>query len=180
MLKFDGGWRFDSPGKNPHGVIQDSSELIGKTANQGDQQSILEHFKGYFAVAAGATTGWSSSTSWAQTNLVNYTDKADDNAPMLIEVFYEACATLQKAYPEITVPDVNRIPAEHAAGYEIQPPSLITIELEPASGPARPTSAVDGLCRRRRPITPDPSTYALARTDVSSRRPMTSIPSAFG
>jgi hypothetical protein len=51
MLKFKGSWRFDSPGAIPKAVVWDFSELIGKIAAQGDQQSILEHFKQYFAGA---------------------------------------------------------------------------------------------------------------------------------
>ena len=129
MLKFNGDWRFDSPGEVARGVINGFSELIGKVVNQGDQQRILEHFKAYFAGAVGTTTSWSSSASWAQTDLDNYMDRAAANAPLFIEAFYDACAALQNAHPEITVPDVNRINrvlAEHAAGYEIQPPHLIS------------------------------------------------------
>jgi hypothetical protein len=124
MLKFNGGWRFDSPGPIPNGVVWDFSELIGKIAAQGDQQPILEHFKQYFAGAAGTASGWSSSASWAQTDLDNYMRQAAENAPLFIEAFYDACGTVEK---DIAVPDVsvmNRVLAKHKSGYEIQPPDL--------------------------------------------------------
>ncbi len=142
MLKFNGGWRFDSPGPIPNGVVSDISELIGKIAAQGDQQPILEHFKQYFAGAAGTTSGWSSSASWAQTDLDNYMRQAAENAPLFIEAFYEACGSVGK---DIAVPDVsviNRVLAKHKSGYEIRPPDLvgtdnlvtaIAVEEKPAS-----------------------------------------------
>jgi hypothetical protein len=57
-------------------------DLIGKIDNQGDQQSILEHFKVYFADSIGTTSSWSSGASWAQTDLDNYMDRAAGNAPL--------------------------------------------------------------------------------------------------
>jgi hypothetical protein len=42
MPKFDGDWRFDSPGEIAHCVISGFSDLIGKIANHADRQSILE------------------------------------------------------------------------------------------------------------------------------------------
>ena len=67
MLKFNGTWRFDSPGPMASAAVSDFSVLIGKVAAQGEQQRILEHFKSYFACAAGAASSWSSNASWAQT-----------------------------------------------------------------------------------------------------------------
>ena len=67
MLKFSGGWRFDNPGRIADGVSAEFSRLIGKVASQGDSRlSILEHFKAYFASAAGTTSSRSSSESWAR------------------------------------------------------------------------------------------------------------------
>jgi hypothetical protein len=129
MLKFNGAWRFDSPGEIASGVINEISALIGKIANQGDQQAILEHFKAYFAGAAGTTSSWSSNASWAESDLDRYMREAAENAPLFIEAFYDACMSLQKKYPEFAVPDVsrmNRVLAEQAAGYEIRPPDLIS------------------------------------------------------
>jgi hypothetical protein len=130
MLKFNGAWRFDSPGRIADGVSAEFSRLIGKVASQGDsRQSILEHFKSFFASAAGTTSSWSSSTSWAETDLEGYISDAAANAPMFIEAFYDACESLQRAHPDYVVPDVgmiNRALAKHNAGYQIQPPDLIS------------------------------------------------------
>jgi hypothetical protein len=129
MLKFDGSWRFHSPGKIAEGVVWQFNTLIGKIAAQGgDRQRTLEHFKSAFANAAGSTSSWSSNASWAETDLLNYMQHAADNAPLFIEAFYEGCTSLGAANPDIFVPDaamINRVLAEHDAGYEIQPPDLI-------------------------------------------------------
>lgn len=62
MLKFDGSWRFHSP---------------GKIAAQGrKRQRALEHFKSTLAKAAGSTSSWSSNASWAETHLLNYMQHA--------------------------------------------------------------------------------------------------------
>ena len=63
MLKFNPAWRFDSPGEIADGVVADFFDLIGKIANQGDRKAILEHFKVYFAGAAGITAYSSSNVS---------------------------------------------------------------------------------------------------------------------
>ena len=101
MLKFDGAWRFDtSPGGVPADVVNDFVELIGKVATQGDRQEILEHFKRYFASAAGTTVSWSSSVSWAETDLQSHMEQAAANAPLFIEAFYDACEVLQNLLEE--------------------------------------------------------------------------------
>lgn len=128
MLKFNGAWRFKSPGSIAGGVESEFSRMIGRIASQGDRQPILEHFKAYFAGAAGVSSSWSSSASWAETDLYNYMTHAAENAPLFIEAFYDACMTLQTAHPEIFVPDttmINNVLAEHGAGYYIQPPDLV-------------------------------------------------------
>lgn len=128
MLKFDGSWRFNSPGPIANGVKDEFFSLIRKVAAQGDRQRILEHFKYYFANATGSTSSWSSSTSWAESDLDAYMDDAAANAPLSIEAFFDACVALKNKQPEIAVPDdvmINRILAEHNAGYSIQPPDLL-------------------------------------------------------
>lgn len=128
MLKFEGAWRFNSPGAVPDGVKDQFSNLIGKVAAQGDRQRILEHFKHYFANAVGLTSSWSSSASWAETDLNSYMDEAAGNAPLFIEAFYDACTALKTRHPDLVVPDttmINLILARHSAGYDVQPPDLI-------------------------------------------------------
>ena len=131
MLEFNGAWRFESPSSIPSSVIYDLSALIGKITTQGDSQAILERFKSYFAGAAGTTSSWSSSTSWAESDLHTYMQEAASNAPLFIEAFYDACESLRKE--DIAVPAVkiiNRVLAKHDTGYEIQPPNLVSHNVE--------------------------------------------------
>lgn len=126
MLKFNDAWRFDSPGLIPPGVVQGFSDLMRKIVSQGDRHRLLEHFKGYFAAAAGFTSNWSSSASWAETDLDSYMDHAAKNAPLFIEAFYDAYEALHPS--GIGLPDlnrVNRVLLENDAGYEISPPDLV-------------------------------------------------------
>ena len=129
MLKFNGAWRFDSPGGIPAGVVNDFFDLIGRIASQSERrQAVLEHFKRYFANASGSATGWSSSESWAESDPDSYMEYAANNAPLFIEAFYDACETLQANHPEFALPDVgwmNRTLSDNGAGYEIRPPDLI-------------------------------------------------------
>lgn len=128
MLNFDASWRFESPGEIPQPVVHKFREFIVRIATQGDQWDTLEHFKSYFARAAGRTPSRSSSESWADSDLADYMYQAADNAAMFIEAFYDGCSLLQKQNPGYGVPDVtvmNRTLREHEAGYEIRPPDLI-------------------------------------------------------
>jgi hypothetical protein len=129
MLKFDKRFRFDSPGDIPSGVISAFQDFIGIIANQGSEKGTYEHFKSYFGGAAGISGGWSSSASWAQSDLYAYMDQAARNAPLFIEAFYDACDSLANSDPDLAIPDldrINRVLAEHNAGYQIDPPNLIS------------------------------------------------------
>ncbi len=127
MPKFEHSWRFDSPGPIAASVERGFLELIGKIASQGNRQDILEHFKSYFANAAGIACYRSSNESWAETDLDRDMGQAAENAPLFIEAFYDACEALRSS-GDFAVPDVariNRVLAENAAGYEIEPPNLV-------------------------------------------------------
>lgn len=126
MLQFNGDWRFETPGPIPDGVRRDFKDLIGKITTQGDDQEVFERFKAYFASAAGTTSSWSSSTSWAESDMHDLMNNAANNAPLFIEAFYDACESLRKegkGTPSTRV--INKILADHNAGYEIRPPDLI-------------------------------------------------------
>lgn len=145
MLKFNPAWRFDTPGSVPPGLVSDFADLIGKVATQGNRQGFLEHYKTYFAAAAGATATWSSNASWADTDLQNYMGQAAANAPLFIEAFYDACEALRRDHSNIAVPDVNlinRVLTKHEIGYEICPPDLMTRSSTAAviSVPEKPVS----------------------------------------
>jgi hypothetical protein len=62
MLHFDQRWRLVAPGPISTEVQDEFYGLIMKVATQGGrQQSILEHYKTYFAAAAGRASSTSSS-----------------------------------------------------------------------------------------------------------------------
>ena len=131
MLKFQSDWHFTSPGSLSIEVINEFDDLVHKVANQGQQWGMLEHFKVYFARAAGSTASTSSSESWAASDLHNYMMQAADNAPLFIAAFYDACVAAQEDDPEISIPDVsvvNRLLAKHSVGYELRPPHLLSLD----------------------------------------------------
>lgn len=144
MLKFNGTWRFSSPGGIPDGVVNDFFDFISRIATQGSRQGILEHFKSYFGNAAGMSSSRSSSASWAESDLQTYMSNAAQNAPLFIEAFFDACTALNRAQPDFAIPDLammNGVLAKHGAGYDIQPPDLIARNPQAAIDvPERPAS----------------------------------------
>jgi hypothetical protein len=133
-LKFKGTWRVRPPGDGqylqttiPAAAVWDVVALILKVATQGDRQRTLEHFKGYFCEAAGATHTWSSSVSWAESDLRSFAQEAAANAPLFIEAFHDACASFGSEDEDVYVPDVdtiNELLARHNVGYVVRPPRL--------------------------------------------------------
>lgn len=144
MLQFELEWRFASSDPIPTTVVHRFSELISRIAFDGQRQSLLEHFKGYFARAAGVPHYLSSNASWAATDLEMIMGQAASNAPLFIEAFYDACEKLRQTEPATVVPSVaimNRILAECEAGYQIDPPNLIRTRYnEPIAVPESATS----------------------------------------
>lgn len=131
MLRFSGAWRFAPPVDNgtiPNPLVNDVSELVYRIVAQGDRHELLEHFKGFFARAAGVSDSWSSSESWAETDLRRRMDEAAANAPLFIEAFYDACETLRSG--ELAVPDLpmlNSLLARYGLPYRIEPPHLTSL-----------------------------------------------------
>ncbi|MET4296566.1 hypothetical protein ABIB06_007361 [Bradyrhizobium sp. LB8.2] len=129
MLNFDPSWRFRSPGKITRGVVSDLTVLIKRVSGQfGNRQTIIEHYKRYFADAAGRPAHQSSSLSWAESDLDDYMLEAAENAALFIEAFFDAGQALRNQHPELVVPDVaaiNHVLSSHDAGYEVSPPHLI-------------------------------------------------------
>lgn len=135
MLKFNGAWRFDPPATLDSQVISEFSEYIARIVAQGNLQDILEHFKNYFAMAAGTTSSWSSSAGWAETDLQRYMNEAAQNAPLFIAAFYDACESLKATNPEIHTPGVPKINAlllKHGLDFELRPPNLVARGLSSA------------------------------------------------
>ena len=128
MLEFEGDWRYESPGAVEREVESAFRQLIDRICGQGWRKRILEHFKSYFASAAGVPHHTSSDEGWASTDLDALMNEAAANAPMFIEAFYDACEKLERRHPEMEMPGVvriNRILSEAGAGFQIDPPRLI-------------------------------------------------------
>jgi hypothetical protein len=136
MLQFDPKWRFKPPPDGryrntalPQEALRELDRLIGKVATQGERWDILEHFKGAFCKACGASHAWSSSESWAETDLSASMRHAAANAPLFLEAFHEACEELREQ--GLFAPDapmINEICEKHNVGYVLKPPELILRE----------------------------------------------------
>ena len=128
-LEFNASWRFEAPaGEVPNNLINEFSKLIAVIATQRPGQATLEHFKGYFAAAAGTTSSWSSNSGWAQSDLDSYMQQAALNVPLFIEAFFDGCEAFRRegvAVPEVRI--VNRLIAESEVPYRIDPPELVSL-----------------------------------------------------
>lgn len=136
MLKFDPTWRLVSPGPIARGVISDFVALIKRVAGQRDNRKhIIEHYKRYFADAAGRPHYDSSSLSWAESDLSDYMKEAGENAAAFIEAFYDAGQALQRQDEDFVVPDVsmiNHFLSINDAGWEVSLPNLIARKPQPS------------------------------------------------
>jgi len=97
VLKFNNHWRFAPPEDGtyvnksvPREAVEDMYGLALKVATQGSRQGVIEHFKSYTASAAGMPVGRSSNEQWAASDLDRNLTAAAENAPLLIEAFYDA------------------------------------------------------------------------------------------
>ncbi|MCJ2097486.1 hypothetical protein [Methylobacterium sp. E-046] len=122
-MDFEKSWRFSSPGAVSNDVVNAFYEMIEQIARQGDTKRIVEWFKAAFY---GGSIGWSSNLGWAWSDLSTAMSRAAENGPLFIEAFWETCVKLDEE--GLAVPDaahINRVLAEHSAGYELQPPRLV-------------------------------------------------------
>lgn len=133
-LRFPGAWRFTPLGDGafvnsvmPPQAVGEFSTLIDRMPAPRGRWGMLEHFKHHFGASS-----WSSSESWAQSDLMRVMDSAADNAPLFIEHFYDACEALREAADGWFVPDashINAILTTYNVGYVIQSPDLLSREL---------------------------------------------------
>jgi hypothetical protein len=137
MLNFNTEWRFDSPEPISPKVREGFSALIKRCVVADNAKDVYEHFKQFFAVAAGTTASSSSSTGWAETDLDSYMSEASENAPLFIEAFFEGCQALPQSFPRPSLARINRVLEESNSGWLIKPPLLIRLgdDFEPRSEP---------------------------------------------
>ena len=148
MVEFNPDWRFDSPGEISEETYRGLCELMRPIINP-RPKFVYEHFKEYFAPAAGSTAYPSSSASWAETDLDSHMSVAKQNAALFIEAFYEACESLPDGYPKPGVARINRVLAQTDSGWTIQPPHLIRLN---NSEPVQVEGVADHLDTRARDV----------------------------
>ena len=129
-LNFDSRWRFKSPGPAPIELVREFYAIVAKiAAAQGQsRQGVLEHYKDYFAGAAGTVSNRSSSAGWAASDLDGYMRDAAENAPLFIEAFFEACEALKAE--GLHTPDavlINVVLENTGTKYRLDPPNLIVV-----------------------------------------------------
>jgi hypothetical protein len=135
MLDFNPSWRFSSPGSIDGDVREEFFLMIKKTAAQhGNRKFVVEHYKTFFADAAGRTSYDSSSLSWAESDLRDYMGDASQNAPLFLEAFYDAGVALGSQHPQLVIPPISLVNftlSRFGAGYELNPPELLSQNLSP-------------------------------------------------
>src|SRR3546814_13041152 len=83
-------------------AVNACNSLVHSIASQSESSwSIFELFKAKFT----GGQSWSSSKSWAISDLHGAMMSAGDNAPVFISAFWDGCAQIQTANPEIGSPD---------------------------------------------------------------------------
>ncbi|MEH1940283.1 MAG: hypothetical protein V7L01_08725 [Nostoc sp.] len=128
-LQFPDSWRFKSSPDSviPNTAIDEFEKLIGIIVAKGNRWELLEYFKEYFAHTVGSTSVWSTSESWASTDLRSYLEDAAKNSPLFLEAFYEACENLRDKYAIPDIERINGICLEHKIAYQIHPPKLVKL-----------------------------------------------------
>jgi len=123
-MKLNPDWRFRPPSSIPYKIKHDCEAIIGRCVigTGRERKERLEHFKTYFARAAGIIGSESSSLDFAEYDLHSYMSQAASNAPLFIEAFYEAFQTL----PEDFRPSLAMFNGVfQATDFVIDPPNLI-------------------------------------------------------
>ena len=119
-------WRYGSPGAMEPAAVHAFNSLIHTIAGQSESSwAIFELFKSKFS----GGYSWSSSESWAISDLHGSMMGAADNAPTFISAFWDGCAQVHAEHPEIGLPDadvVNQILFEHGVPFEVRPPDLLS------------------------------------------------------
>lgn len=162
-LKFNGRWRFQPPPDGlftneriPDAAVAEFYTAIGRVATQGERQAALEHLKSYFGDAAGTSTSWSSTVSWAEHDLRTLMEDAAKNAPLFIEAIYEGCESFAKLGVDYFAPDaatINGILERFQIGYAVVPPDLVARENAPSARPPHGGGASSTLPARVTPTT---------------------------
>ena len=122
-LQFPNEWRFDDNlGRMPQDAVAELIALIEKVASQAPSaKAVYETVKHRFG-----DPNNSSSSGWAQSDMVDAMNKAELNTPEFIEAYWAALGDLSE--DDVPVPPaarVNTILRTHAVGYIVDPPRLV-------------------------------------------------------
>ena len=112
------------PRRDADGAVNAFNDLVHAIAAQGESWRLVEFFKARFSGDA----SWSSSESWAVSDLRSSMHAAADNAATFIAAFWNGCEELSVSRPDIGLPDagvVNRILLHHGSPFELRPPELV-------------------------------------------------------
>jgi hypothetical protein len=141
MLKFNGQWRFKTPGATPQRVDEQFFQIINQLSQGG--QEVFERFKKTFGAASGNSPSTSSSASWASSDLSTYMSEAGANAALYIEAFYDGWKTLGPNYPALDIDVINSILAESESRYQIKGDELLFNGPELIPSPDPPKSLLE-------------------------------------
>lgn len=110
----------------PDGAVYVFREMINVIAGQGSAREVYEHFKRYFAGAAGQNYVPSSDEGWASTDLLSDMQAASTYAPLFLSALYDAIESLRVGgiYDLPDVDDINDRCREARVGFEIHPPNI--------------------------------------------------------
>jgi len=113
----------------PDGGVEAYIGLIGQIASQRIPKSIKERFKQAFCAVGAIPYYASSSDRFIDEDLRAAAYAAATNAPLFIDAFDTVVGGLQRQDSALGVPDdahLNRVLAEHHAGFRIDRPRLIS------------------------------------------------------
>jgi SAM-dependent methyltransferase len=112
----------------PEDALTAFREMINIIAGQGDAYAVYEHFKRFFAAAAGTEYIGSSDEGWASSDLSRDMRAAAANAPVFLSAIYDAVEALRANghYDLPTIDDLNSVCYECRVGFAIDPPDVIT------------------------------------------------------
>lgn len=130
MLQLSPDWVYGNPGPLPNEAVADFFVLLKRVSQQGDNWTILEHFKSAFG-----DVGASTSSSWALTDLREAMDRTAENAPTFIAALWKGIQELSVKEPALPMPDENVLNStlrKHKVPYLIKPPHLVrSNQIEP-------------------------------------------------
>lgn len=136
-LKYPAEWKFEGIGiEIPPKAESAFFDLIGKiAAGNSNPQAIFETFKSAFGYQS-----YSSSASWAESDLSRAMSNARENAALFVASLWEGMEDIRRSgIPVPSVAHLNRILDEHDVPLVIDPPHLRLKEGDAVFAPAETT-----------------------------------------